>query len=173
MLWYVSVLKCLSALTKFLKRHYVIEKETCMDRSLFIYSVFVYLAWDIRTCVLLIWNPMKGFNLPMLNATETIKNWSKRKLFEVSKFLLSSIGQNRKFGNLGNGHCFLLKPHCKVKVFSYKSFFQFWVSYTTKNLSKIKLSKISEISILGIGQNRKLGNLGKWYFFLLNHITTL
>ena len=39
--------------------------------------------------------------------------------------------------------------------------------YTTKNLSKMKLSKISEFSILGVGQNCKLGNLGNGYFFLI------
>ena len=40
----------------------------------------------------------------MVNATKMIKNWSKRKLSEVSKFSISGIGQNRKLGNLGNGH---------------------------------------------------------------------
>ena len=42
-----------------------------------------------------------------------------------------------------------------------------------KNLSKIKLSEISEFSILGMGQNRKLGNLGNCIFFLLNLVATL
>ena len=42
-----------------------------------------------------------------------------------------------------------------------------------KNLSKIKLSEISEFSILGMGQNRKLGNLGNCTFFLLNLVATL
>ena len=62
---------------------------------------------------------------------------------------------------------FLLKPHCKVKVFSFRSFFWLWILYTIKNLSKIKLSEIFEFSILGIGQNRKLENLGNWYFSLI------
>ena len=39
------------------------------------------------------------------------------------------------------------------------------VTTTVKIRSKRTLSEISEFSILGIGQNRKLGNLGK---FLLN-----
>ena len=31
----------------------------------------------------------------------------------------------------------------------------------------MKLFENSEFLILGIGQNRKLGNLGNWYFFLI------
>ena len=99
----------------------------------------------------------------MLNVMQTIKIWSKWKLSEVSKFSISSIGQNRKLENLG-----LLKPYHKVNLFFFwvifQSVFRFWVSYTTKNFSKRKLSKISEFSNLGIGQNRKLGNLGKFSF---------
>ena len=52
----------------------------------------------------------------------------------------------------------------------FQSVFRFSVLYTTKNLSKRKLSEISEFSILGIGQNRKLGNLGNFYFFSLSFI---
>ena len=43
-----------------------------------------------------IWDSVKNFNL----ATEAIKIWSKRKVFEVSTFSISSIGQIRKLGNL-------------------------------------------------------------------------
>ena len=101
----------------------------------------------------------------------TTKNLSKIKLSEISEFSILGIGQNGKLGNLGNWHFPLLKPREKVNVFFFgvifQSVFRFWVSYTTKNLSKRKLSEISEFSILGIGQNRKLGNLGNWHFSLL------
>ena len=102
---------------------------------------------------------------------ETIKIWSKWKLPEVSKFSILGIGQNRKLGNLGNWHFSLLKPHEKVSAFFFgvifQSVFRFWVSYNAKNLSKRKLSEISEFLILGIGQNQKLGNLGNGHFFFL------
>ena len=39
------------------------------------------------------------------------------------------------------------------------------VTNTVKIWSKKKLSEISEFSILGIGQYRKLGNLGNFIFF--------
>ena len=98
--------------------------------------------------------------------TINLKIWSKRTFSEISEFSILGIGQNRKLGNLGNWHFSLLKPHEKVNVFFFgvifQSVFRFWVSYTTKNLSKRKLSEISEFSILGIGQNWKLGNVGKF-----------
>ena len=103
----------------------------------------------------------------MLNATETIKNWSKRTLSEVSMFSISSIGQNWKTGNLGNGHFFFLNHIVKLKFFLFRSYFWFWVLHTTKNVIKIKLSEISEFSILGTGQNQKLGTLGNCKFFLI------
>ena len=62
-LWDVSMLKCLSSLAKFLKRHYIIEKQIRLNKSLLIHSVFIYFTWDMRTWGLLIWNSMKGFNL--------------------------------------------------------------------------------------------------------------
>ena len=40
----------------------------------------------------------------MPNVNEMIKYWSKQNLSEVSKFSISSTGQNRKLGNLGNVH---------------------------------------------------------------------
>ena len=55
----------------------------------------------------------------------------------------------------------------KLKFFLLGHFFDFEFQHTTKNLSKRNLSEISEFSILGIGQNRKLGNLGNWHFSLL------
>ena len=128
---------------------------------------------------------MKGFNL----ATKAIKLWSKRKLSEVSKFSISSIGQNRELGNLRKGHFFFSNHMAKLMFFSYRSFFWFWVPYTTKHLSNMKLSELSEISqfsILSIGQNPKLGNLGNcfvlfcfcvcvcvFFLFFLNHTVTL
>ena len=42
------------------------------------------------------------------------------------------------------------------------------VTTTVKICSKIALSEISQFPILGIEQNRKLGNLGSFLFFLLN-----
>ena len=73
LLWDVSILKCLSSLKKTLKKTLIIEKDTCINRSLFIYGVFIYLTWDMRTWGLLISNSMKRF-IPILNATKTIKN---------------------------------------------------------------------------------------------------
>ena len=108
----------MSSLTKFLKRHYVIEKETCINRSLFIYDVSIYLAqeyWGHEVCQFEIQRKVLIF--PMLNATETIKNWSKRKVSEVSKFSISSTGQNRKPGNLGNGHFIFSNHIVKLKFF--------------------------------------------------------
>ena len=94
--------------------------------------------------------------------SDTTKSLSKRNLSEISEFSILGIGQNRKLGNLGNWHFSLLKPHEKVNVFFFgvifQSVFRFWVSYTTKNLSKRNLSEISEFSILVIEQNRKLWN---------------
>ena len=90
----------------------------------------------------------------------TTKYLSKRKLSEISEFSILGIEQNGKLGNLGNWHFSLLKPHEKVNVFFFgfifQSVFRFWVSYTTKNVSKRNLSEISEFSILAIEQNRKL-----------------
>ena len=121
MLWDVSLLKCLSSLTKFLK-YYVIEKETCINRSL---SITVFYLFDVR---------MRSVNLkfnerflifPMLNSTETIKNWSKWKLSEVSKFSISSIGQNQKLENLENGYFFFSNRTVKLKFFLLEHFFDF------------------------------------------------
>ena len=84
--------------------------------------------------------------------------------FQISDFKCRAKSKTQK---LRKWAFLLLKPHREVNVFSFISFFRFWVSYTTKNLSKIKLSETSEFSILGKGQNRKLGHLGNWYFFLI------
>ena len=103
---------------KILKKTYVIEKETCINRSLFIYDVSIYLAqeyWGHEVCQFEIQRKVLIF--PMLNATETIKNWSKRKVSEVSKFSISSTGQNRKPGNLGNGHFIFSNHIVKLKFF--------------------------------------------------------
>ena len=102
---------------------------------------------------------------------ETIKIWSKWKLSKVSKFSISSIGQNQKLGNLGIGHFFFSNHIIKLTFFFlgsfFSQFFTFWLSYTTKNLRKRNLFEISEFSILGIGQNWKLWNLGNWHISLL------
>ena len=135
----------------FCKRNYVIEKETCINRRLFRYGVFIYLAWEKRTRGMLIWNSIKGFNL--------CEVWNRKLDFKYR----AKPNKTRK-------------PRIwtfKNNVFSFRLFFRFWVSCATENLIKIKLSQISEFSILGLGQNRKLGNLKNCFFFLLNHITTL
>ena len=44
---------------------------------------------------------MKIFSFPMLNAIETIKTQSKRKLSDFSEFSILFTGPNRKPGNLG------------------------------------------------------------------------
>ena len=129
-------------------------------------SIFI---WRETAWCLLIWNSMKCFNL----GTEIIKNWSKRKLSEVSKFSISSIGQNWKLGNVENWHFFLSNRFVKLKLFSLRSFFSVLSFIYYQNLSKIKFSEISGVLILVLGQNWKLGYLGNWLFFLLNHIMTL
>ena len=101
-----------------------------------------------------------------------MKNWSKRKFSEVPKFSIWSKGQNQKPGNLRNWQ-FFSNHIVTLKFFLLGYFFNFeWVSYTTKNLSKIQLSEISKFSILDVGQNQKPGNLRNWQFFS-NHIVTL
>ena len=134
----------------FCQRNYVIEKETCINRRLFRYGVFVYLAWEMRTRGMLIWNSIKGFNL--------CEVWN-RKLDFKYRAKSNKTRKPRKWT------FFLLKPHRKNNVFSFRLFFRFWVSYATENLNKIKPSQISEFSILGLGQNRKLGNLKNCFFF--------
>ena len=119
----MSSLTRMSSLKKFLKRQYVIEKETCINRSLFIYGVCIYLTWAMRTWDVLFEIQWKVLIFPMLNATKAIRNWSKRKLFEVSKFLISSIGQNRKSGNLINGYFFFSNRIVKLKLFLLGLFF--------------------------------------------------
>ena len=59
----------------------------------------------------------------------------------------------------------------QLVFFGLGDFFGFWTlaSYATKNWSNKENSKIPEFSILGIGQNRKRGNLDGFHFFLLNH----
>ena len=84
--------------------------------------------------------------------------------FQVFDFIYRAKSKTRKPRKLT---FFLLKPRRNVNVFSYRLFFRFWVSYTTKNLSKIKLYETSKFSILGIGQNRKLRKLENWYLFLI------
>ena len=85
--------------------------------------------------------------------------------FQIFDFKYRAKPKSRKPRKLA---FFLLKPYHKVNLFFFwvifQSVFRFWVSYTTKNFSKSKLSKISEFSNLGIGQNRNLGNLGKFSF---------
>ena len=65
---------------------------------------------------------------------------------------------------------FIIRPYLKVVFFLFEVIFLvfgFSVSYTAKNWSKRKFSEISKISISGIGQNQKLGNLGIFFFWLL------
>ena len=85
--------------------------------------------------------------------------------FQVFDFKYRSKSKTR---NPRKWTFFLLKSHHKVNVFYFwvifQSVFRFWVLYTTKNISKSKLSEISDFSILTYTQNRKLGNLGKFYF---------
>ena len=85
--------------------------------------------------------------------------------FQVFDFKYRSKSKTR---NPRKWTFFLLKSHHKVNVFYFwvifQSVFRFWVLYTTKNISKSKLSEISDYSILTYTQNRKLGNLGKFYF---------
>ena len=94
------------------------------------------------------------------------KNWIKRKLSAISEFSILGAGQNRKLGNLGNFHFFLLNLIVQLQFFEVIFLvFVFWVSYTTKNWSKRKLPEIFKFSISGIDQNRKLENLGNFIFF--------
>ena len=69
LLWDVSILKCLSSLKKTLKKTLIIEKDTCINRSLFIYGVFIYLTWDIIIIIItFILIREKG-------STESLLNW--------------------------------------------------------------------------------------------------
>ena len=64
----------------------------------------------------------------MLNATEMIKHRSKRKVCEVSKFSISSIGQNRKiWGNLGNGYFFFSNHNVKFFLLGHIFDFEFYI----------------------------------------------
>ena len=88
------------------------------------------------------------------------------KISEVSEFSILPYTQNRKLGNLGK--------------FSFTSNFERKYNLnakTTKNelrqklkgqdmllVEKVKISVVSEFSILSYTQNRKLGSLGKWCF---------
>ena len=58
----------------------------------------------------------------MLNVTETIKNWSKRKLSEVFSF---KYWQNWKPVDLGNGHFFFSNHIVKIKFFLLGHIFEF------------------------------------------------
>ena len=83
--------------------------------------------------------------------------------FEVLDFKYRVKSKTRK---LRKWAFFLLK-----KVI-FQSVFRFWVSYNTENLSKRKLSVISEFSILGYRAKSKTWKSWKFLFFLLNHIGT-
>ena len=118
----------------------------------------------------------KVLTFPMLNVIKTIKIWSKWKLsrFPSFRFQLEGKIENSQTSEIA---IFLLKSHHKNKVFLFwvvfQSVFRFWVSYTTKNISKRKLSEVSKFSISSIGQNRKLGTLGNWHFFFWKHVIKL
>ena len=81
----------------------------------------IYLLWDLST-LMSTWGTLieiqwKVLTFLMLNVMETIKIWSKWKLSEVSKFSISSIGQNRKLENLGIGHFFFSNHIIKLTFF--------------------------------------------------------
>ena len=63
----------------------------------------------------------------------TTKNWSKRLFFKISKFSISSIGQNQRLRNLGN---FIFLVIITFKVFSPLFFYVEFllVKYITRNV---------------------------------------
>ena len=76
----------------------------------------------------------ENFQLSDAKCNQTNQNLKQtKKVSEISEFSILFIGPNQKLGNLGNFHTFLIKP-----------------SYTTKSGRKVKLSKISEFSILDV-----------------------
>ena len=71
-----------------------------------------------------------------------------------------------------------IKRHKKIRLhstFASVHFCRFWILITITVIiwSKRTLSEISEFSILGIEQNRKLGNLGNFLLFFLIHFITV
>ena len=62
-----------------------------------------------------------------------------------------------------------LSIFCSVHIFVV---FKSWFKTTVRIWKKRHISQISEFSILGIGQNWKLGNLGNLHCFFLNHMLT-
>ena len=165
------------SLTKFLKRHLrQWERYMHKNRSLFIYGVFIYLTWDMRTWSLSSWEfeiQWKVLIFPLLNATETIKNWSKRKVSGLSKFSISSIGQNRKPGNLGNWHFFFSSHIVKLKFFILGHFYDFEFYILPKIWVKQNFPRFPSFRFWvyrGKSKTRKPRKLVS--FFLLNHILT-
>ena len=84
------------------------------------------------------------------------------------------VGQNGKLGNLRN-FALCSRSYWNFLVFVLVDFFLAFLNLELQSVSLFKVNEISEISefsILGAGQNRKLGNLGNLCFFLFNHIKT-
>ena len=114
---------------------------------------------------------MKILGFPTLKSIETINFWSKRKLSEVSKFSISGIEQNKKLGNLGNFHFFVLityeicssflsffwdlvlgfnilpKIEAKENIPRFLFLFRFWVLGKIQNLQTYKPRKFSFVLI--------------------------
>ena len=93
---------CLQSLLKCFFLHQNICSNYYLVVIRYIFCEMYLHSWGHEVCWLEI--QWKILTFAMLNVMETIKIWSKWKLSEVSKFSISSIGQNRKLGNLGNWH---------------------------------------------------------------------
>ena len=90
----------------------------------------------------------------------------KVKISEVSEFSILSYTQNRKLGNLGK--CSFTSNFDSSSNLRFRNdkneLTQKLEGQDMLLLKKVKISEVSEFSILSYTQNQKLGNLGKCSF---------
>ena len=105
--------------------------------------------------------------------TTNVKIWSKRDIFEISKFLILGIGQNRKLGNLRN-FPFCSKSYWNLKTFvsvDFLSILKYWITISVIIRGK---QNFRDFWVFDLGYREKLknGKSQKFLFFLLNQIRT-
>ena len=112
-----------------------------------IFSEYLFLITPLDGCFCWYW--LQSLFLMIISffwfTIYLIKIWSKRKFCKISKLPILGRGQDRKRGNFVNLH-FQSYSFLSLVILNFGS----WVSCTTKNLSKRKLSEIYEFSILGM-----------------------
>ena len=127
-------------------------------------EISIFLLNHIRTFQFL---PQFIFLLFLNLELQPLWKFEVKKISEISEFSILVIGQKSKTRKSRKCSFFLLKPYFKLSVFVSVHFFVVYktlVTATVKIWSKSEISKISEFSILGIGQNRKLENLWSFQF---------